>query len=80
MGFLKGGKEGIITRIVELIRPPVHEAGDGIKKKISTRLPGQVRDKLINNQSQLIELLLHLPCFPIIELKYKSMKMINKLN
>ncbi|CAH1765967.1 9759_t:CDS:2 [Entrophospora sp. SA101] len=51
LGILKDGKEGIINRIVELIKPPIHESSDDIKKKIAGRLPDQIKSKLIGKIS-----------------------------
>ncbi|CAI2163949.1 9012_t:CDS:2 [Funneliformis geosporum] len=47
-GFLRDGKEGIITKVMELIRPPVHRSGEDIDEKISDNVPKHVKKTLLN--------------------------------
>ncbi|CAG8653958.1 6348_t:CDS:1 [Dentiscutata erythropus] len=44
--FLKGGKEGIIAKFLEFVKPHVQRSGDDIKEHVSTHLPEHVKRKL----------------------------------
>ncbi|CAG8648122.1 16151_t:CDS:1, partial [Acaulospora morrowiae] len=46
LSFLKGGKDGIIAKILELIRHPIHHASGDINKSISQRVPDKAKSKL----------------------------------
>ncbi|KAF0457894.1 hypothetical protein F8M41_001072 [Gigaspora margarita] len=46
LSFLSGGKEGIINKFVEFVRPHVRRCGDDIKESVSLQLPEHVRNKL----------------------------------
>ncbi|CAG8576167.1 14232_t:CDS:2 [Funneliformis caledonium] len=47
-GFLREGKEGIISKVMELIRPPVHRSGEEIDEKISDNVPKHVKKSLLS--------------------------------
>ncbi|RHZ87742.1 hypothetical protein Glove_30g53 [Diversispora epigaea] len=46
LSFLKGGKEGIITKIIELVRPPIRKSGEEVNRKVSEKVPDNVKVKL----------------------------------
>ncbi|CAG8514592.1 9045_t:CDS:1 [Diversispora eburnea] len=46
LSFLRGGKEGIITKILELARPPIRKSGEEVNRKVSEKIPDNVKDKL----------------------------------
>ncbi|CAG8646471.1 3091_t:CDS:1, partial [Acaulospora colombiana] len=46
LSFLKGGREGIIEKIMEIIRPPVQRASDDINRSVSERIPVKAKEKL----------------------------------
>lgn len=46
LSFLRGGKEGIIDKILELVRPPVNRTGDEVNKKVSDGVPENIKSKL----------------------------------
>jgi len=46
--FLREGKDGIIKKILELIRPPVHNSGENINKEISEKVPQHVKGNMVD--------------------------------
>ncbi|RIA88108.1 hypothetical protein C1645_256583 [Glomus cerebriforme] len=47
-GFLKEGKEGVINKVIELIKPPVHRSGEEINKEVSEKVPQHIKGNMVN--------------------------------